>query len=175
MRGHDAIVQLLLASADLSTNWRSSEGITYLAMATRHKNEKAAKWLLAQGDMDANPKNSKGQGPIAMAADQDNDAIVKFFLDRDGIDINQARSGGKTPLDHATQQRRECVIELPHTAGGRMDVELKVESKGCRQESEQDKEDEKAGDDRRVKNVWEMKTLRRAERIGRKNKTRKQD
>jgi ankyrin repeat protein len=82
-RGHDAVVNLLLAQDGVDADFKSSYGRTPLSMAAANGHEAVVKLLLAQDGVDPDPKESHGATPLSRAAANGHEAVVKLVQSKD--------------------------------------------------------------------------------------------
>jgi Ankyrin repeats (3 copies)/Ankyrin repeats (many copies) len=123
--GHEAVVKLLLARADVEINSKSEYGRTPLSYAAENGHETVIKLLLARADVEINSKNKYGRTPLSYATVNGHEAVVKLLLARADVEINSKSKYGWTPLLYAAENGREAVIKL---LLARADVEVNLKN-----------------------------------------------
>src|ERR1700722_4826478 len=109
-RGHEAVVELLLARDDVDVN---SDGGTPLSLAAEKGHDAVVKLLLARDDIDVNSRDRRyGQTPLLWAAQRGRAAVVKQLLARDDVDVDPNGSGGGGPGSFAAGNGRAAVVKL---------------------------------------------------------------
>ena len=144
-KGHEAIVQLLLATDQVDVEAKSSSGQTPLSLAAERGHEVIVQLLLATGQVDVEAKDKRGWTPLSLAAANGHEAIVQQLLATECTDHNrQATDGllpallkasaitclktnGQTPLSWAAESGHEVIIQLL-LAIGQVDVDAKSSS-----------------------------------------------
>jgi hypothetical protein len=81
-RGHNAVVNLLLAYDGIDPDFKSNYGRTPLSMAAANGPEGVIKPLLAQDGVDPGPKESHGTALISRAAANEHEAVVNVARSR---------------------------------------------------------------------------------------------
>jgi ankyrin repeat protein len=125
IRGHEAIVRLLLETGDVDTNAKASNGWTPLMWAAARGHEAIVRLLLETGDVDTNAKDSNGLTPLMGAAIRGHEAIVRLLLETGDVDTNAKDSNGWTPLMGAASNGHEAIVRLLLETGD-VDTNAKV-------------------------------------------------
>ncbi|KAK7398580.1 hypothetical protein QQX98_012036, partial [Neonectria punicea] len=96
--GHEAVVELLLATEGVDVNSKDEVyGQTPLSWAAENGHEAIVKLLLANEGVDVDSKDNYGWTPLSRAAGNGHEAIVKLLLATEGIDVNSKDNYGWTP------------------------------------------------------------------------------
>jgi ankyrin repeat protein len=83
LRGHEAVVKLLLEHDDVDADWKDEEyHQTPLLWAAMNGHEAVVKLLLERNDVDADSKNKDGQTPLSLAARNGHEVVVDLLLKR---------------------------------------------------------------------------------------------
>ncbi|KAI1743343.1 ankyrin repeat protein [Xylaria scruposa] len=96
--GHDAVVQLLLATNKVNPDSKDMNGQTPLIFAAGNGHDAVVQLLLATNKVDPNLKDIVGQTPLLCAAENGHDAVVKLLVAVDKVDANSKDQIGQTPL-----------------------------------------------------------------------------
>ena len=103
LRGHDAMVKLLLETGKADINTSDEEGDTPLIIAVRQNHHILVKTLLDTNKVDVNSKNHESHTPLAIAIRNEYVNIVKWLLDTDNVDVNWKNFQDDTLLSLAIQ------------------------------------------------------------------------
>jgi ankyrin repeat protein len=95
--GHEAILEMLLATKAIDVNARDASGATVLHRSTKYRQTKALEILLDQGDIDFNAEDEKGQTPLHWTAFSNSNAI-QILLKQKGVNVNAKTKTGSTML-----------------------------------------------------------------------------
>ncbi|KAL8364833.1 hypothetical protein RB595_003893 [Gaeumannomyces hyphopodioides] len=121
--GHEAVVELLLATGEIGVNAGDNGRRTALWWAAENGHEAVIK-LLAAGKANVNTKNNDGQTPLSWAARNGHEAVVKLLLATSKVDVDAKDNHGRTPLSWAARNGHEAVVKLLLTTG-KIDVDAK--------------------------------------------------
>lgn len=88
LSGHEAIVRLLLAAADVDLNCRDARGQTPLSLAAEARHYEIVKRLLSLGGVAVNARDNKGRTPLSWAVSLDPEREMSYRL----RDIDRMRS-----------------------------------------------------------------------------------
>jgi hypothetical protein len=124
--GHEAVVRLLLARADVEINSEDKYGQTPLSYAAENGHEAMVKLLLARADIEINSEDKYGPTPLSYAAKNGHETVIKLLLARADIEINSEDENGRTPLSWAAGNGHEAVVRL---LLARADIEINSEDK----------------------------------------------
>ncbi len=78
--GHEAAVQLLLATGKVDADSKDADGRTPLSRAAESGRESIVKLLLATSEVNADSKDTDGRTPLSLAAWKGHEAAVKLLL-----------------------------------------------------------------------------------------------
>ncbi|KAL8366316.1 hypothetical protein RB595_004877 [Gaeumannomyces hyphopodioides] len=106
--GHEAVVELLLATGKVDVDSKDEQGRTPLSWAAANGHEAVIKLLLATGRVDVESKDERGRTPLLYAAENVHEAIVKLLLATGKVDVDLKDRGGWAPLSCAAQNGREA-------------------------------------------------------------------
>ena len=130
---HIAVVELLLASAELDVNKAEKGGRTALFMAAEAGNAAVVALLLKTGrGVDVNVAKEGGWTSLHVAAEHNHAAVLRLLLagtgtgtttDTPKINVNALATGGITPLIMATANGHAAAVALL-TKEGRADVDM---------------------------------------------------
>ncbi|CEO58471.1 hypothetical protein PMG11_03195 [Penicillium brasilianum] len=109
--GHDAVIQLLLATEGIEPDFRNPNGVTPLAFAAWNGHEAVVKLLLATR-VEPDSKTSSGDTPLLLAVWNGHEAVAKLLLVVDGVDPESRTSRGETPLLLAASNGHEALVKL---------------------------------------------------------------
>lgn len=124
VNGHEAMVELLLATAGVNVNLKDSLGETPLSCAIRYRQEAVAKLLLATAKVDINARSLTGATPLFKAVTSVDAVFVKLLVTTAGIDVNSKNLEGDTPLFEAARFGHVEVVKLLLATAG-VDVNSK--------------------------------------------------
>lgn len=80
MRGHEAIVERLIAADNIDIDTKNNHGQTPLLLATANGYEAIIKRLIATDRVDLNAKDYTGRTPVSCAALYGYEGAVRLFL-----------------------------------------------------------------------------------------------
>ncbi|RYC80736.1 hypothetical protein BFJ63_vAg16371 [Fusarium oxysporum f. sp. narcissi] len=117
--GHEAVVELLLASGNVDPTIKDNKGRTPLSWAARYGHMRIVELLLASDKVDPNVKdNFYGQTPLAWAAENGQEDVVRLLLQSERVDPNAKDNYfGRVPLSWAAAEGHEAVVELLLASG----------------------------------------------------------
>jgi ankyrin repeat protein len=95
--GHEATLEMLLATNAIDVNARDASGATVLHRSTKYRRTKALEILLEQGDIDVNAEDEKGQIPLHWAVSSRSNAM-QILLKQKGVYVNAQTKAGSTIL-----------------------------------------------------------------------------
>ncbi|KAJ9412468.1 hypothetical protein QL093DRAFT_2570550 [Fusarium oxysporum] len=111
--GHEAVVELLLASGNVDPNIKDNKGRTPLSWAARYGHMRIVELLLASDKVDPNVKdNFYGQTPLSWAAENGQEDVVELLLASGNVDQTIMDNKGRTPLSWATEKGHEAIVKL---------------------------------------------------------------
>jgi ankyrin repeat protein len=112
--GHEAVVELLLASRNVDPTIRDNKGRTPLSWAARYGHVRVVKLLLASDKVDPNVKdNFYGQTPLSWAAENGQEVVIRLLLESERVDPNAKDNYfGRVPLSWAAAEGHEAVVRL---------------------------------------------------------------
>jgi ankyrin repeat protein len=112
--GQSAIVELLLAVADIDPNVKDDLSCeTPLHIACKKGHGSIAKQLLARHDIDVNARSKQSISPLHLACARGHVSIVKLLLARDDVDLNAvAFRDRSTPLMVACRRFNLEIVNL---------------------------------------------------------------
>ena len=110
--GHEAIVELLLATGQVDVNMGDRSGQTPLFYAAQNGHKAVVELLLATGQIDIDVKDELGQTPLFYAAQNGHKAVVELLLAIGQIDVDVKDKLGQTPLFYAAQNGHEAIVKL---------------------------------------------------------------
>jgi len=114
IRGHDAVVKMLLERGDVNPNQVDTEyGQTPLWRAALGGYDGVVKRLLEREDVDPErPDTRYGRTLISWAAGRGYEGLVKILLGRDDVDPNQVDiKYGRTPMSWAAENGHQGVVK----------------------------------------------------------------
>ena len=117
--GHNAIVEMLLATADIDPNIGDYYNRLPLHHACMRRHVSIVKQLLARDDVDVNALGfSLSETPLLIACDNEwrisdkpGEEIANLLLNKAGIDVNSTDTEGDTPLMLAAQYGKMSVLK----------------------------------------------------------------
>jgi ankyrin repeat protein len=124
-KGHEGIVELLLATGQVDADSKDNSGQTPLSSAAEIGHEGIVKLILATGQVDADSKDNSGQTPLSSAAEIGHEGIVKLILATGQVDADSKDNGGQTPLLCAAGNGHEGIVKLL-LATGQVDADSKA-------------------------------------------------
>jgi ankyrin repeat protein len=77
--GHEAVVQLLLATGKANVDSKDTGGRTPLLWAAYQGHEAVVQLLLETGKANVNSKDKRGQTPLSWAAERKHEAVVQLL------------------------------------------------------------------------------------------------
>jgi Ankyrin repeats (3 copies)/Ankyrin repeats (many copies) len=113
VRGHEAVVKLLLATEKVDLDSKDSYEQTPLSWAAMGGHEAVVKLLLATEKVDLDSRDFfSGQTPLSLAAERGHEAVVKLLLATEKADLDSKDSSGRTPLSWAAENGHQAVVKL---------------------------------------------------------------
>ena len=112
VRGHEAVVMLLLGLNDVVPDRPDSSSQTPIMWAARNGHEAVVKLLLGRGDVDPDRVDNAGRTSILWAAENGHEAVVKLLLGRKDVNPDRPNSAGYTPIFYAAANGHEAVVKL---------------------------------------------------------------
>jgi ankyrin repeat protein len=113
-KGHNAVVQLLLAQDGIDSNFKDHRGMTPLSLAAQSGHDYIVS-LLLENRVDASSRAtdyfSAGQTALSLAAEKGHENVVKLLLEAGKVDGNSRDDKGCTPLQHAARNGYEAVVK----------------------------------------------------------------
>jgi ankyrin repeat protein len=122
--GHEAVIQLLLATGNVDADAKDEDGRTPLSYAAADGHEAVVQLLLATGKIDADAKDEDGRTPLLYAAADGHEAVVQLLLATGKVDADAKDEDGRTPLSYAAADGHEAVVQLL-LATGKVDADSK--------------------------------------------------
>jgi len=110
--GHEAVVEILLARANVDVNSKDKDGRTPLWQAAYRGHEAVVKILLAHADVDVNSKDKDGWTPLQRATWRGHSALFRQLVARVEVDLDFKNTDGWTPLYAAAWAGYEAVVKL---------------------------------------------------------------
>ncbi|KAK4155941.1 hypothetical protein C8A00DRAFT_41494 [Chaetomidium leptoderma] len=110
--GHEAVVELLLATDQAEVDSKDRHGQTPLSRAAKGGHEAVVKLLLATGQAEINSKDRYGQTPLSRAADCGHESVVRLLLETGQAEVDSKDILGRTPLSLAAGKGHEAVAKL---------------------------------------------------------------
>ena len=112
MRGHSAVVELLVATDKVDVDSRDTYGQTPLSRAAEEGHSAVVELLVATGKVDVDSKDTYGQTPLSLAAMRGHSAVVELLVATDQVDVDSKDTYGRTPLTLAAMRGHSAVVEL---------------------------------------------------------------
>jgi len=114
MRGHEAVVKLLLGRKDINPDRPDYYlgGRTPLSWAAGNGHEAVVKLLLGCEDVNPNKSDNCAFTPIFFAAENGHEEVAKLLLGRKDVNLDNQASGGYTPIVIAARNGHEAVVKL---------------------------------------------------------------
>ena len=122
--GHEAVVQLLLATGQVDADSKDRGGRTPLWWAAGRGHEAVVRLLLATGQVDADSKDREGQTPLWRAVEHGHEAVVQLLLATGQVDADSKDQGGRTLLSWTAGHGHEAAVRLL-LATGQVDADSK--------------------------------------------------
>jgi ankyrin repeat protein len=110
--GHEAVVRLLLARADVEVNSETEYGRTPLLWAAENGHEAVIRLLLTRVGIEVNSESGYGRTPLSSAAKNGHEAVVRLLLTRADVEVNSKNWLSWTPLSCAAENGHEAVVRL---------------------------------------------------------------
>jgi ankyrin repeat protein len=111
-RGHEKIVEYLLAQKDILVNCKDHSTNTALHLATRRRHTGVVKLLISHKDIDVNPVDLEQKTPLIRASWSGFTEIVKLLLSHKDIQVNQVDVEKRTPLIYASLGHHDAIVKL---------------------------------------------------------------
>ncbi|KAF7556883.1 hypothetical protein G7Z17_g1161 [Cylindrodendrum hubeiense] len=111
MKGHNMIVELLLAKEGIDPDVEDKSGRTPLAWAAKKGDGIMVKMLLEKDGVNLNSKDNNDWTPLSWAAATGHKAVVKLLLEK-GVNSDSKDVDGRTPLSWAAENGRGTVVRL---------------------------------------------------------------
>ena len=112
VRGHKAVVMLLLGLNDVVPDRPDYSSQTPIMWAARNGHEAVVKLLLGRGDVDPDRVDNVGRTPILWAAGSGRRAVVELLLGRKDVNPDRPNYSGQTPIMWAAANGHEAVVKL---------------------------------------------------------------
>ena len=112
IKGHGAMVKMLLGREDIAPNTADKGGRTPLLWAAGKGFEGIVKMLLEREDVTSSTADQSGRTPLLWAAGKGFEGIVKILLERGDAAPDTADAGGRTPLSWAAGRRWEGTVKM---------------------------------------------------------------
>lgn len=110
--GHEATVQLLLATDKVDIDLKDRYGRTPLSVAAERGHDAIVQRLLATGKVNSDLKDKNGRTPLFFAARGGHEATVQLLLAIDKVDIDSMNDDRRTPLSIAAERGHDTIIQL---------------------------------------------------------------
>ena len=101
-KGHEAVVNLLLAKDGDDPDSRNKDGQTPLMMAAYNVHDRLMHLLLVKDGVDPDSRDNDSRTSLMMAAYHGHDAVVKLLFEK-GADLESKDKSGWTPLSWAAR------------------------------------------------------------------------
>ncbi|KAJ5359300.1 uncharacterized protein N7496_011713 [Penicillium cataractarum] len=111
-KGHENVVELLLAKAGIDVNSAGKTGLAALSFAAENGHAEIVKMLLMIKSIDVNQRDSYGRTPLLWAAIKGHERVVGILLAAAGIKVNSKDEDGWTALSYAAENGKEVVEML---------------------------------------------------------------
>jgi hypothetical protein len=111
IRGHEAVVKLLLEKGAELESKDNGSGRTPLSWAAEKGHETVVKLLLEKGAELESKDKDEGRTPLWWAAVRGHEAVVKLLLEK-GAELESKDNRGRTPLSWAAERGHEAVVKL---------------------------------------------------------------
>ncbi|KAL2782460.1 ankyrin repeat-containing domain protein [Aspergillus keveii] len=109
MNGHEAVMELLLQTAEVDVNAHDKELLTPLHFAASNGREAVVRLLLQTAGVDLNATDRIMNTPLHDAVLNGHVATVKLLLQTAGVDVNLQNADLRTPLMCAERECRKVV------------------------------------------------------------------
>lgn len=121
LRGHEAVVKMMLSVDGVDPNMRDNSMRTPLSVAVQSGHYNIAKILLATPGVEFDAKENSGETPLCRAAENGDIALVKDILATGAVEVDSKDSSGFTPLCSAAASGHEKIVSLLITEGANPD------------------------------------------------------
>ncbi|PNY26502.1 Ankyrin repeat domain-containing protein 50 [Tolypocladium capitatum] len=110
--GHQAVVELLLATRGIDVNLQDNMGRTPLSAAASYGHQDIVELLFNVGKAETDVKDKLGETALHLAAINGSRATVSFLLGTGKFEADLKDDIGQTPLFNAAEQGHECIVTL---------------------------------------------------------------
>jgi hypothetical protein len=110
-KGHEAVVQELLATGKVDPDVEDRSRSTPLLKAASEGHEAVVQALLTTGTVDPDAKNIFGETPLSRAASRGHETVVQALLATGKVDPDAKNIRGQTPLSWAASRGHETVVQ----------------------------------------------------------------
>ncbi|KAL7929878.1 ankyrin repeat-containing domain protein [Trichoderma chlorosporum] len=111
-RGHQAVVELLLARNFIEADSKDIDGRTPLSWAAEKGHPGVANILLARSDVVPDSKDVDGRTPLSWAAEQGQESVVEALLACGKVDADFMDKGQRTPLSRAAEKGHKAIVNM---------------------------------------------------------------
>lgn len=118
LKGHETVVDLLLATNHADIKSKDDKGQTPLLLASRRGYDNVMKLLLSIGTVDVNCTDNDGQTPLLTAILGDKKTVCELLLATDNVDVNSEDNDGWTAISLAAS-RGQVIEEKGHHSSDR--------------------------------------------------------
>ncbi|KAL7942864.1 ankyrin repeat-containing domain protein [Trichoderma barbatum] len=111
-RGHEAVVELLLARNDIEVDLKDMDGRTPLSWAAEKGHGVVVDMLLARNDVLADSKDMDDRTPLSWAAEHGHEAVVELLLACSDVDAGSTDIWQRTPLSRAAENGHKTIAKM---------------------------------------------------------------
>ncbi|KAJ6258876.1 hypothetical protein Dda_5771 [Drechslerella dactyloides] len=110
--GHEAVVEMLVATGKVCIDSKDDSGSTPLLRAVQYGREAVVRLLIATGKVDINSEDQSGNTPFLTAIRFGHEAAVRLMMATGKVDVDSRDDSGHTPLSWAARYGHEAVVRL---------------------------------------------------------------
>lgn len=111
-RGHEAVVDLLLAHHDIDPDTQDIDGRTPLSWVAEKGHNTIAEMLLARNDVAPDSRDMDDRTPLSWAAEQGHESMVRLLLACSDVDADSADKCQQTPLSKAAEKGHKIIVDM---------------------------------------------------------------
>ncbi|KAL7782062.1 ankyrin repeat-containing domain protein [Trichoderma afarasin] len=111
-RGHEAVVDLLLAHHGIEADTKDIDGRTPLSWAAEKGHSTIAEMLLARNDVAPDSKDMDERTPLSWAAEQGHGFVVQMLLACNDVDADSVDKSQRTPLSRAAKKGHKIIVDM---------------------------------------------------------------